>query len=105
MTKIPSYLTDSSGLLLQTSVIGVKDINPHRKFILRPILATPMGDLWHINECRSALKLCCPPWCYNHGELLEYSIHPGESIQALGNRKLSEAQGHTLSLLRDKYNL
>ena len=36
MTKIPSYLTDSSGLLLQMSVIGVKDINPHRKFILRP---------------------------------------------------------------------
>ena len=77
MTKIPSYLTDSSRLLLQMSVIGVKDINPHSKFILRPILTTPMGDLWHINECRSALKLCCPQWCYNHGELLEYSIHPG----------------------------
>ena len=42
MTKIPSNLTDSSGLLLQTLVTGVKDITPHRKFILRPILITPI---------------------------------------------------------------
>ena len=61
---------------------------------------TSMGDLWHINECRSALKLCCPPWCYNHrldSELSEYSIHPVEWIQALGNIKPSEVQGHTKS--------